>query len=71
MLPEIALACAEKDYQKANIDLRIQEHLAANSEEPSVKSFADFIMATDIGLFILASVKIIFHLAFSTIYQGC
>ena len=68
--PELALAHAEKDYQKANIDLKIQEHLKATSEKPSVKHFADFIMATDIGLFILASVMIISHQAFSAIYQG-
>ena len=53
MSPKLALACAEKDYQKANIDKKIQEYLTANSEEHSVKSFADFIMATDIGKFIL------------------
>ena len=64
MSPKLALACAEKDYQKANIDMKIQEHLAATSEEHSVKFFADFIMATDIGLFRLPFLKIISHQAF-------
>lgn len=47
--PESALTCAELDYQKSNIDFKIQEHLKASSQEHSVQQFAAFIMATDIG----------------------
>ena len=52
---ELALRCADQQYQGANIDLYIQEYLTATSQEQSVMLFEDFIMATDIGLFILAS----------------
>ena len=55
-----ALTQAELHYQKAHVDLKIQQHLAS-SEEHSIKTTVGFIMATDIGLFILASVKIISH----------
>ena len=50
--PKEALTQAELDYQEANIDLKIQEYLKAFTPEDSVQKFADFIMATDIGLFI-------------------
>jgi hypothetical protein len=56
--PESALTNAELAYQEANIDWKIQEHLTASSQEHSVKQFAAFIMATDIGEFILASVQL-------------
>ena len=59
--PELALTHAELAYQKANVDLKIQQYLAASSQEYSVQLFADFIMATDIGSFILLSFKIISH----------
>jgi hypothetical protein len=49
-LPESALTYAELDYQKANIDVAIQQHLMAHGPEHSVEQFADFIMGTDIGL---------------------
>ena len=55
---ESALTHAEMDFWASKIDLKIQEHLRASSHENSVEQFSDFIMATDIGLFILASVKI-------------
>ena len=55
---ESALTHAEMDFWASKIDLTIQEHLVAFSHQNSVEQFADFIMATDIGLFILASVKI-------------
>lgn len=58
---ESALVQAELGYQQANIDLNIQQHLAASSQEHSVELFSSFIMATDIGWFILASVKLISH----------
>jgi hypothetical protein len=54
---ESALTLAEADYQKANIDLKIQEYLQASSPEHSVEEFAfKFIMATDIGMFIVTFV---------------
>jgi hypothetical protein len=56
--PESALNHVELAYQEANIDWKIQEHLTASSQEHSVKQFAAFIMATDIGEFILASVQL-------------
>ena len=65
--PELALTHAEMDYQASKMDLKIQEHLVASSHENFVEQFAHFIMATDISLFILASVKIISHQAFTSI----
>ena len=50
--PEKALALAEKEYKKANIDFNIQEYLKEFTSEDYVEKFADFIMATNIGLFI-------------------
>lgn len=69
---ESALTQAELDYQKANIDLTIQQqlqHLKASSQEHSVELFVHFIMATDLasGMFFLVSIKIISHEALSTI----
>jgi hypothetical protein len=58
---ESALTQAELAYQEANIDLKIQQFLAASSQEHSVQLFAGFIMVTDIGLFILASGTKISH----------
>src|ERR1700761_8105431 len=63
---ESALTHAEMDFWASKIDLKIQEYLVASSHEDSVKQFAHFIMATDIGLFILASVKITSHQAFTS-----
>lgn len=51
-LPEVALTQAELDYQKANIELRIQEYLKSFPPEDSVETFSGFIMATELGLFI-------------------
>ena len=64
---ESALAQAELDYQAADIDLKIQQHITASSQEHSVELCTDFIMATDFGWFILASVWIISHQVFSAI----
>ena len=55
------------DFWASKIDLKFQKHLVASSHENSVEQFADFIMATDIGLFILLFVKIISHQAFTSI----
>ena len=56
-----ALTQAELNYQQANIDLKIQQYFMASSQKQSVKLFSEFIMATDIGSFILTSVEIISH----------
>ena len=61
--PEDALALAEQHYQKAKIDLKIQEHLKAFTPEDTAEKFADFIMAINIGLFILSSFTTISHLS--------
>ena len=53
---ELALTNAELDYQKANIDVAIQNHLLSYTPEHSIEQFASFIMSTDIGLFICPSV---------------
>ena len=48
---ECALTLAGLNYQKANIDLKIQDYLMAS---PSVEEIMSFIMATDISMFIVA-----------------
>ena len=60
---EEALTQAELDYQKANIDLQIQEHLQAFSPKDMVENFAEFIMATNIGLLMHLSIRTISHLS--------
>ena len=55
------LAQAESDYQQANIGFKIQQLLMASSPEHSIKEFVAFIVATDIGSFILASVPKVSH----------
>ncbi len=52
--PKSALTRAELNYREANVDLKIQQHLVASSQEHSVEPFAAFIMAMDFGSFILA-----------------
>jgi len=47
--PESALTLVELDYQKANIDLKVQEYLKASSPEHIVEEFTHFIMATEIA----------------------
>ena len=49
-LPESALTYAELDYQKANIDVIIQQHLITHGSEHSVEQFTSFIMGANIGL---------------------
>ena len=50
------------DYQKSDIDLKIQDYLKACSQEHTVEDFASFIMATDIGMLIGAFIiNIISH----------
>ena len=50
--PTKALIHAEQDYQEANIDWTIQQHLEASPYKHSVTHVLGFIMATDIGLFL-------------------
>jgi hypothetical protein len=57
--PKSALTSVERDYQRADIDLKIQQYLMTTSQEQSIEQFVHFIMATDIGLFYFSSVKII------------
>ena len=55
--PELALTQAEQEYQQANIDLKIHEHLMVSSQVQSIESSAGFVMDI-IGWFILASLII-------------
>ena len=56
-LPKAALTNVDLNFQKANIDESIQQYIKACTprlfSKLSVEQFASFIMATDIGLFIL------------------
>ena len=51
---ESALNLVGLDYQIADIDLKIQDYLKAYSPGPSVEEIASFIMATEIGMIIVA-----------------
>ena len=53
------LTHADQHYQGANMDLKIQEHLAASSQKLSVEQLASFIVANDIGWFPLFCYKLI------------
>ena len=57
----VALTQSELDYQQANIGLNIQQHLMGSSSKHSIKELVMFIMATDMGSFILASVPKVSH----------
>ena len=50
--PKLALTEAELNYQKANTDVIIQQHLTACASEQSLEQFVGFVMSTDISLFI-------------------
>jgi hypothetical protein len=68
MSAESALTNAEQKFQKASIDVVIQEHLTACAAEQSLDQFVGFIMNTDIGLFIfLPFVTSISYYSFSVI----
>ena len=54
-LPEAALTNVDLDYQRANIDQSIQQHLTTCGSDVSEEQFAGFIMGTEIGLFVLLS----------------
>lgn len=69
--PKEALTQAGQDYEAANIDERIQQYLTPSSQVRSIRQFAHFIIATDIGWFILSlSFEIITHKAFSAISRN-
>ena len=53
LVPKAALTNVDLDYQRQNIDESIQQYLTACALDVSVEQFADFIMGTEIGLFIL------------------
>jgi len=57
MLSSPALIQADLDYQKANVDQKIQQYIGA-SQRPSVELDKAFIMGIEIGLSILLSVQI-------------
>jgi hypothetical protein len=61
---ESALTLADLDYHKANINQKIQEHLKTSSPEYSVEQLAGFIMATEIGMLIVAFITITSHQPF-------
>jgi hypothetical protein len=50
--PKSALTKTVQKYQKANINVTIQQHLTACAAKQSVEQFVGFIMSTDISLFI-------------------
>jgi hypothetical protein len=52
-LPKAALANVDLDYQRGNINESIQQYLTACASDVSVEQFADFIMGTEIGWFLL------------------
>ena len=67
-----ALTKAGLDYQETNIDLQIQEYLKPFTPEDSVLKFADFIMATNIGLFLcvhLLQCYILSHLQLKQLHK--
>jgi hypothetical protein len=65
--PQSALIHAELEYQKANVDMKIQqlEEPKAYSQEHFIELFTGIIMAFDIGSFIPASLKIKSHQVFT------
>ena len=52
-LPKAALTNVDLNYQRENIDESIQQYLTACASDVSVEQFTEFIMGTEIGLFIL------------------
>ena len=64
-LPKSALTYAELDYQNANIDGTIKQHLITHGPQHSVEQFSGFIMSTHIGLCIFPFVPSISYHSFS------
>jgi len=48
MSKQSAITNAELNYQQANVDVAIQQHLTACAGKQSVEQFVGFIMSTDI-----------------------
>ncbi len=65
-----ALIQADLDYQKADVDQKIQEYVAA-SQGPSAELDKGFIMAIEIGLSILMSVQIVSSIYFQLQVDKC
>ena len=61
---DTALTNAGLDFQKADINLKIQDYLKAYSPEHSIEESASFIMATDICMFIFVFVILPSHQSF-------
>ena len=70
-LPKVALTSADQDYKKQDIDnsldKSIQQYLMAHASHLSEGEFADFIMGTEIGWFILLFVTSISYCLVSVI----
>ena len=77
MSSKSALTNAELDYQKANFDVTIQQHLTAcdagQSVLESVEQFVGFIMSTDIGLLPFSSchINILFFFSIISVLSSC
>ena len=70
--PKEALTKAGQDYQEENIDLKVQEYLKPFASGDSVLKFADFIIATNIGLFLcvhLLQCYILSHLQLKQLHK--
>lgn len=63
----MALTQAESDYQKADIDSKIEEHFPEKHQEYSVDQLIGFLMNTTIGFSSLTSNKIIADRAFGAV----
>ncbi|KAF8264866.1 hypothetical protein EI94DRAFT_425813 [Lactarius quietus] len=64
---ELALTHAGLDYQEADINFKIQQYLKASSLWHLFQNYAKFIMATDIGVFIVSFLTVISHQSSSII----
>jgi len=58
LLPGPALLQADLDYQKADVDQKIQQYIST-CQKPSAELDKAFLMGIEIGLSILSSVHII------------
>jgi hypothetical protein len=62
-----ALAQAELDYQKSNIDSQIAIYFAAPPQQYSIQQFVDFIMGAHVCLSIHTSIKRMSNIAYSSL----
>ena len=75
-LQQAALIDVDLDYQMANIDETIQQYLMTCGSDLSLEQFATFVMATDIGSFILSPVLmsplfLITLMCSGSLFYGC